>query len=151
MAISAQQLKQCIHLAGFPVERRSQVADIILQGVKEFREHKSRWYYSASTEKKIKKPSTGHYAPSGRHDQAGARAILISSLCRAWIAGFGTEPTLNNKKDRDTPFAKFSMEIMQIEGIGHTHQHLEEYWSLRKKELHLNQIHIEEWRVSGGS
>jgi hypothetical protein len=41
--------------------------------------------------------------------------------------------------------------VMGAEGIGHIHQHLEEYWSTRKKiglkNANLNEI----WRLSEGS
>ena len=151
MAITDHQLRQCIHHAGFPMEVRSGVNGVIKQGLASYREHRTRWYYSSSTGKEIKKPAPGHNASKGRHDQTDARNVLISALCRAWISGFGIEPTLNHKNDQDTDFAKFAMEIMQMEGIGHAHQHLEKYWSFRKGEWQLNQFHIEEWRVSGGS
>ncbi len=135
MTISAQDLQKCIHLAGFPMEKRTQVTDIITQGLIAFREHRERWYYSSATGKKIKKPTQAHNAPAGRHDQSGARTMLISALCRAWLLGFDRKPTLNNKNDRDTDFSKFAMEVMEIEGIGRAHQYLEEYWSLRKVTL----------------
>jgi hypothetical protein len=151
MAITDQQLQNCIHHARFPLEVRIRVNDIITQGLTSYREHRKRWYYSSSTGRKIKKPSLRHHAPEGRHDQTGSRNVLISALCQAWMFGFGIEPTLNHKNDRDTDFAKFAMEIMQLEGIGHAHQHLETYWSFRKREWQSNQFHIEKWRVSGGS
>jgi hypothetical protein len=138
MTITAQQLQQCIHHAGFPIQKRLEVVNIITQGLTGYREHRSRWYYSAASGKKIKKPSYGHHAPQGRHNQTDARNILISALCRAWIYGLEGAPTLNHKNDLDTEFAKFAMEIMQLEGIGHAHQHLEEYWSFRKSTWESN-------------
>ena len=151
MPITNQKLQQCIHHAGFPLGKRGRVLDVISRGLTEYREHRTRRYYSFATGKKIKKSSQGHTAKAGRHNQTAARDVLISAICRAWIDGFGIKPTLNNKNDRDTDFAKFAMEIMQMEGIGHAHQHLEEYWSFRKREWQLNQFHIEKCRVSGGS
>jgi hypothetical protein len=62
----------------------------------------------------------------------------VSALCRAWIYGLNSPPTLNHKNGLDTDFAKFAMEIMQLEGIGRAHQHLEEYWSFRKSNWELN-------------
>jgi hypothetical protein len=140
MTITAQQLQQCIHHAGFPIQKRLEVVNIITQGLTGYREHRNRWYYSAASEEKIKKPSYGHHAPQGRHNQTDARNILISALCRAWIYGLQVSPTLNHKNSLDTDFAKFAMEIMQMEGIGHAHQHLEEYWSFRKSTWELNDL-----------
>jgi hypothetical protein len=138
MTITIQQLQQCIHNAGVPIEKRKQTFDIITQGLTGYREHRNRWYYSSASGKKVKKPSLAHHAPKGRHDQADARNILISALCRAWIYGLDSTPTLNHKNNRDTDFAKFAMEIMQLEGIGHAHQHLEAYWSFRKSTWESN-------------
>ena len=49
------------------------------------------------------------------------------------MEGFGQEPTLNNKRDPDSPFFNFAMQVMTLEGIGKVHDHLEDYWSNRKK------------------
>ena len=132
MPISPTQLQDQIHEAGFPPAKRTQVFDIVTQGLQGYREYKTRSYYGAMG-RVVKKPTAAHHPPNGRHDQAGARTILISALCRAWMEGFGQAPTLNNKKDPDTPFFNFAMQVMALEGIGKVHDHLESYWSNRKK------------------
>ena len=137
MPISPLQLQDWIRVAGFPVGKRELVFDIITQGLQGYRDYKTRSYYS-SKERIVKKPTTAHHPPIGRHDQAGARTILISALCRAWMEGFGQAPTLNNKKDPDSAFVTFAMQVMTREGIGKVHDHLEAYWSQRKKTWQKN-------------
>jgi hypothetical protein len=132
MPISPMQLQDQIRVAGFPVEKRPQVCDIVTRGLESYRDYKTKSYYG-SKGTAVKKPTTAHHPPAGRHDQTGARTILISALCRAWMEGFGQAPTLNNKKDPDTPFFNFAMQVMALEGIGKVHNHLEDYWSTRKK------------------
>ena len=132
MPISPFQLQNQIHLAGFPVGKRTQVFDIVTRGLQGYREYKRRSYYGVKG-KAVKKPTAAHHPPAGCHDQTDARTILISALCRAWMEGFGQAPTLNNKKDRDSKFFNFAMQVMALEGIGKVHDHLEAYWSNRKK------------------
>lgn len=132
MPISPVQLQDQIRVAGFPVGKIPQVFDIVTRGLQGYREYKRRSYYGAKGTA-VKKPTAAHYPPAGRHDQTGARTILISALCRAWMEGSGQAPTLNNKKDPDTPFFNFAMQVMALEGIGKVHEHLEAYWADRKK------------------
>jgi hypothetical protein len=132
MTITPNELNDCIHDAGFPIEVRPHVIDIVSRGIQGYRDNKTRSYYSPKG-KSIKKPTVVHHPPAGRHDQAGARTLLISALCRAWMEGFGQAPTLNNKNGPDSPFFDFAMRIMALEGIGKIHQHLEDYWAHRKK------------------
>ena len=147
--ISSTQLSQAIHNAGFPLSKRNQVNSIISTALEQFREYKKNWYYS-HTEKKIKKPRPTHKTKIGRYDQKEARTILISALCRAWMEGTGEAPTLNNKKDYDSDFFKFTQNIMALEGIGDIHAHLEEYWSIRKKTAEKG-LNIKKGRLSQGS
>lgn len=130
--ISSTQLSQAIHNAGFPLSKRKQVNSIVGTGLEQFREYEKNWYYS-HTGKRIKKPGPTHKTKIGRYDQEGARTILISALCRAWMEGTGEAPTLNNKNDYDSAFFKFAQRVLALEGIGDIHAHLEEYWSIRKK------------------
>ncbi len=132
MPITPTQLQSSIHAAGFPSETRPTVIAIVTQGLQGYRDYKTRSYYG-SKGKAIKKPTAAHHPPAGRHDQTGARTILISALCRAWVEGFGQAPTLNSKTDPDTPFFNFAMQVMALEGVGKIHEHLETYWSQRKK------------------
>jgi hypothetical protein len=132
MPITPTKLQNCIHEAGFPIATRPQVICIVTRGLEGYRDYKTRSYYG-SKGKTIKKPTAVHHPPAGRHDQAGARTVLISALCRAWMEGFGEVPTLNNKKDLDSPFFDFAMRVMALEGIGKVHEHLEAYWAERKK------------------
>mgnify|MGYP000202118511 CR=1 FL=1 len=132
MPITPEQLKSCVHAAGFPLDSRPKVIEIVEHGLKGYREYKTRSYYGPKGTA-IKKPTAAHHPPEGRHDQAGARTLLISALCRAWMEGFGRAPTLNNKKGSDSPFFEFAMRVMAFEGIGKIHQHLEAYWADRKK------------------
>ena len=130
--ISAKKINEVIRQAGFPLKKRAAVTEIINFGLEQFREYKTKFYYS-HTGKKIKKPRPSHTTKIGRYDQKGARTILISALRRAWMVGFDEAPTLNNKKNYDSDFFKFAQNIMALEGIGDIHAHLEEYWSIRKK------------------
>ena len=131
--ISEAKIRETIHDAGFPEKKRGVAAGIITTGLGQFREYEKNWYYS-HTGKKIKKPGPTHKTKIGRYDQKEARTILISALCRAWMAGTGEAPTLNNKKDYDSAFFKFAQRVLALEGIGNIHAHLEEYWSIRKKQ-----------------
>lgn len=137
MPISALQLRTEIHRVRFPLQQRQFVFDVIWEGLKEFREYSVRRYRS-HTGKLIKKPQPHHSASMGRYDQAQARAVLFTALCRAWWRGMGTEPTLNNRKDPDSPFFRFAQQVLAQEGIGDIHAHLEQYWSGRKKTLLIN-------------
>jgi hypothetical protein len=130
--ISEDEIRKAIYDAGFPIKKREAAAVIITIGLEQFREYEKNWYYS-HTGKKIKKPRPSHTTKIGRYDQKGARTILISALCRAWMVGTGKEPTLNHKTGYDSDFFKFAQNIMALEGIGNIHTHLEEYWSIRKK------------------
>jgi hypothetical protein len=146
MGITEKQLKSVIHRAGFPIELREQIFDLVWTGLERFREYKVPGYYGYRTSIKankssghvlpkaepIKKPKPEHHAPIGRYDQTGARTILVSALCRAWMIGFDKSPTLNHKHDPDSEFALFATDVMAFEGIGKIHEHLEEYWSIRK-------------------
>jgi hypothetical protein len=132
MPITPAQLQECIHEAGFPTGKRQAVMTIIEHGLQGYREYKTRSYIGPKG-KPIKKPTTTHHPPAGRPNQECARTVLISALSRAWIYGFGKKPTLNHKKDPDTPFFNFAARVMALEGIGKIHQHLETYWSVRKK------------------
>jgi hypothetical protein len=137
MKLSEQQLKVIIRDAGFPHEKTEAVAGIINNGIELFREYKTKFYYS-HTGKKIKKPRPTHATKIGRYNQKDARTILISALCRAWMAGFDETPTLNHKNGYDSKFFKFALQIMAREGIGNIHAHLEEYWSIRKNTWQQN-------------
>jgi hypothetical protein len=132
MSITEQELKSCIQRAGFPLDKRQQIEDIVNDGIKCFREYRTAGYYGVRG-KPTKKPSPAHNPPQGRYDQTGARTVLISALGRAWITGFDKPPTLNNRNQTDSPFYDFAAEIMAREGIGNIHDHLEEYWSQRKR------------------
>ena len=132
MSITEQELKSCIQHVGFPLAKRRQVEAILSQGIQDFREYRRAGYYGV-TGKPTKKPSPAHNPTQGRYDQSGARTILISALGRAWITGFDKSPTLNNRNHIDSPFFDFAAEIMAREGIGNIHDHLEDYWSQRKR------------------
>ena len=150
MAVSEQGVRTAVHLAGFPSNKRKMVVDIVMTGLSNFRAGSKRVYIS-HTGKTIKKPTDAHTPTRGRHSQKPARTVLISALCRAWIHGKGTNPTLNHRDSPDSDFFIFAQAVMGAEGIGRIHQHLEEYWSTRKKiglkNANLNEI----WRLSGGS
>ena len=150
MPLSDKALRECIHRAGFPIDNREFAFKSIRQALDLFREHRIRRYYGA-TGKSIKKPTPSHTTSLGRYDQKQARFVLIAGLYRAWLHGFGTAPTLNNKSDRDSAFATFAMGVLAQEGIGRTFKHLEEYWSYASKVVKENEFHIEKWRVSGGT
>ena len=144
--ISEDKINEAIKDADFPKKKRETAAAIITLGLERFREYEKNWYYS-HTGKKIKKPQPSHQTKIGRYDQKEARTILISALCRAWMAGTGEAPTLNHKDDYDSKFFRFAQNIMAREGIGNIHVHLEEYWSLRKKTAG-NGLNIEKGRLS---
>jgi hypothetical protein len=137
MPLTEAMLRAEVHLAGFPLDRRDIVVDVIWQGILLFREYKVRSYISY-TGKKIKKPGPSHNAEAGRHNQHGARTILISALCRAWLYGFEEAASLNHKNSDDTAFMFFATQVLAKEDIGKIHQHLEDYWSTRKKEWAAN-------------
>ena len=132
MPITQSQLKAEIHLAKFPFNKRQFVYGVISEGLKGFREYSTR-RYRRHTGKLIKKPQSHHTALIGRYSQAQARAVLFTALCRAWRRGMGTEPTLNNREDPDSPFFRFAQQVLVHEGVGDIHAHLEQYWSDRKK------------------
>ena len=136
MPLTQAMIRAEVHLARFPLDRRDIVVDVIWQGVLLFRQYKVR-SYTSHTGKKIKKPGPSHNAEAGRNDQHGARTILISALCRAWLNGFEAA-SLNHKNTNDTAFMIFATQILAKEGIGKIHQHLETYWSTRKKEWAAN-------------
>jgi len=112
--------------------KRAAVTEIVNFGLEQFREYKTKFYYS-HTGKKTKKSRQSRSIKIGRYDQKEARTILISALCRAWMAGFDEAPTSNNKLDHDSAFFMFALNIMAREGIGGFHAHFEEYWSICKK------------------
>jgi hypothetical protein len=141
MPITKEQLSKEINIAGFSLEKRQIVHGIAWGGIEKFREFSTQKYRS-HTGKIIKKPLSSHQTTQGRYNQAGARTILISALARAWIAGFNSPPTLNNRRDNDSAFAKFAIPILGYEGIGKPHEHLEEYWSIRKAEWQKNEINL---------
>ena len=149
MPITPTQLQDCIHQAGFPIDTRPQVVEIVTQGVQNFRDYKTRSYYG-SRGKSINKPTAAHTPPAGRHNQKGARTLLISALCRAWITGFQQRPTLNNKKESDSPFFSFAVQVMALEGIGKIHVHLEAYWTERKKTWVGNDAFVKNGDFPGG-
>jgi hypothetical protein len=132
------------------MSKRDMVFDIVSEGLANFRSGSKRSYVS-HTGKRIKKPTSMHAAAPGRHDQTPARTVLISALCRAWIQGMGTSPTLNHKNAPDSDFFKFAQAVMGAEGIGRIHQHLEEYWSTRKQTAIENSKLNKIWRLSGGT
>jgi hypothetical protein len=132
MPLKKYQLAKIILNAKFPPAKRADVSELVVNGVELFREYKTRKYYS-HTGKAVKKPSPTHSTKIGRYDQTGARTILISALCRAWMAGFDEKPTLNHKTGYDTPFFTFAHQIMSSEGIGNIHRHLEAHWSIRRR------------------
>ena len=152
MPITYVNVQKLINQSGFKSDAklRVQAADIIWNGVQLFRENKTRQYIS-HTGKLIKKPSPSHATSIGRNDQESVRVILISAICQAWMIGVGQPPTLNNKKHIDSPFMTFAVHILGAEGVGHIHQRLEEYWSIRKYEWLENSTESEKWRLSGGS
>ena len=135
MPITYANVQELIDQSGFKTDPkfRVQAANIIWNGIQVFRENKTRKYMS-HTGKLVKKPLPSHQTSMGRYDQEPARVILISAICQAWIIGVGQTPTLNNKKQNDTAFMTFAVHILGTEGVGHIHQHLEEYWSIRKQE-----------------
>lgn len=132
MPITEQQLRNCIHWAKLPFEKRQHAFNCIWAGLQSYREHKRSWYYGIRG-KPIKKPTTAHSTTIGRHNQAEARFILINAICRAWLHATGSKPSLNHQGHMDTAFANFAMDVMAREGIGHCHRRLEEYWSYAKK------------------
>jgi hypothetical protein len=134
MPISEQALRECIHHAGFPLAKRQFVFLAITAGLNTFRENRVRSYYGVSG-KIIKKPTASHNAALGRYDQTSARHVLIAALCRAWLRGFGVAPTLNHKLDPDSAFCTFAIYVMDREGIGRIHNHLEKYWSFSSRTL----------------
>ena len=152
MPLTYVEIQKHIDVSGFKSDAslRAQAADIIWNGIHLFRENKTRQYMS-HTGKLVKKPSASHVTSIGRNDQEPARIILISAICQAWIIGVGRAPTLNNKKHNDSPFMTFAVHILGAEGVGHIHQRLEEYWSIRKHEWLENSTESEKWRLSGGS
>jgi hypothetical protein len=152
MPISLEDLQQHINQSGFKPDARmrAQALEIIWNGIQLFRENKERTYRS-HTGKLVKKPSPSHRTSIGRYDQEPARVILISAICQAWTIGVGQKPTLNNKNHNDSPFMTFAVHILGSEGVGHIHQRLEEYWSIRKHEWLKNSEEPEKWRLSGGS
>lgn len=152
MPISHEELKQHIHQSGFNADERlrTQALEIIWNGIQLFRENKIRRYRSHK-DKLIKKPLPSHQTSMGRYNQEPARVILISAICRAWMVGVDHQPTLNNKKEYDSAFMTFALHILALEGIGHIHKHLEEYWSIRKQEWLNSSTEPEKWRLSGGS
>ena len=152
MPMTLEDVKDHIRVSSFlpDAKRRRQSAEIVWNALTLFRENKTRKYVS-HTGKLIKKTSPTHAAPMGRYDQRDIRTVLISAICRAWIVGTSQNPTLNRKRDFDSAFMTFAHYILAAEGIGHIHQHLEEYWSRRKAELLKNNLEAEKWRLSGGS
>ena len=144
MSIKEEELRAMIHKALFPLDNRELAFQMVWHGLGLFREYRSPSYYSTRQKKvtgtknseivtkQIKRPLTSHFVKVGRYDQTAARTVLISAICRAWHVGFGKKPTLNHKSDPDSPFARFAIEILAKENVGHAHQHLEEYWSTRK-------------------
>jgi hypothetical protein len=149
MAITKKQLSDEIHQAGFPLAKRQIVQDIAWHGIEQFREYSRRKYYS-HTGKVIQKPLSSHQTSQGRYNQVDARTILISALARAWMMGFDSQPTLNHKHDYDSPFAKLAIRVFGHEGIGKPHEHLEEYWSIRKAEWQKNEINLKNGDFQGG-
>ena len=152
MPISLDDLKDHIRKSSFMPNAicHRQAAEIIWNGIQLFRENKNRRYRSHK-DKLIKKPLPSHQTSMGRYDQEPARVILISAICRAWIIGVDHELTLNNKNEYDSAFMTFALHILALEGVGHIHKHLEEYWSIRKHEWLKNTTEPEKWRLSGGS
>jgi hypothetical protein len=152
MPLTYAKIQEHIDLSGFKSDAnlRAQAADIIWNGIQLFRENKDRRYRS-HTGKLVKKPSSSHQTSIGRYDQEPARVILISAISHAWTIGVGRAPTLNNKNHSDSPFMTFAVHILGAEGVGHIHQRLEEYWSIRKHEWLKNSEEPEKWRLSGGS
>jgi hypothetical protein len=146
MAINREQVQDAIANAKFPFAARQTAVNIIWNGLELYREYKSR-KYASHTGKLVKKPQAGHKTSIGRYDQTEARTILISALCRAWLQKRAGIPTLNHKNDPMSDFHHFAQEVMGREGIGKIQQHLEKYWSIRRKELEKN----EKRRLSGGS
>jgi len=152
MPMTLEDVKDHIRVSSFlpDAKRQRQAAEIVWNALTLFRENKTRKYVSHAG-KLIKKPSPTHAVPMGRYDQKDIRTVLISAICRAWMVGVDHEPTLNNKKEYDSAFMTFAFHILALEGIGHIHKHLEEYWSIRKHEWLKNTTEPEKWRLSGGS
>jgi len=146
MAITRAQLQEAIGNAKFPLQKRQIVEDLVWNGLELFRQYKTQ-RYTSHTGKLVKKPLPSHKTSIGRYDQTGARTILISALCRAWLEKGTGIPTLNHKNDLMSEFHHFAQEVMAREGIGKIQQHLEKYWSTRAKEWGIN----EKGRLSGGS
>lgn len=152
MPITLIDLKEHIRKSSFLPNAIShrQATEIIWNALILFRDNKKR-KYKDHTGNLISKPLPSHNAPIGRHDQTEIRTVLISAICRAWIVGTNQKPTLNRKRDPDSAFMAFASYILAREGIGHIHQRLEEYWSIRKREWLENSTESEKWRLSGGS
>ena len=152
MPTTYANIQELIDQSGFKSDTklRIQAAEIICTGIQLFRENKNLRYRSYK-DKLIKKPLPSHQTSMGRYDQEPARVILISAICRAWIIGVDHELTLNNKNEYDSAFMTFALHILALEGVGHIHKHLEEYWSIRKHEWLKNTTEPEKWRLSGGS
>lgn len=150
MAITDQDLRDCIRIARFPFNKRGFAFGVISAGLEAFRDHRLRRYYGP-TGRLIKKPTSVHAATKGRHSQEHPRFVLIAALYRAWLRAFDSAPTLNHRSHPDTPFATFAIHVLTREGIGQVHQHLEAYWAYSKAEVASNQFRIKKWRLSGGS
>ena len=132
MTLTPDSIKEIAIRAGVRYDRLQAVTNKIWEGVQLYREYKQRRYLaykdpqSEGPDRFLRRPSSSHLAPLGRNNQSEARTVLISSICRAWFLGIGTEPTLNHKNSHDTDFRRFASEILIREGIGKHQQHLEE-------------------------
>lgn len=132
------QITKLINNATSLTKKHGVVVDIVVQAIKQFNEHETQKYYSYSG-KTIKRAKPSHTTTKGRYNQIDARTILISGLTRAWIFGAGVKATINNKRQRDTPFVMFASDVFTLVGIGNTHKHLEEYTAIRKADFIRNE------------
>lgn len=148
--ITPQELRNCMRQAGFQLPKLAHAEATITLGLTIFRENKARHYYGQRG-RIITRPTSAHITRRGRHDITEPANIFMSALCRAWMIGTGKKPTLNNKKNPDSAFFKFAKYIVEKEGIGHSHQRFEGYWSFRKKTWENNRFLDMKWRISGGS
>jgi hypothetical protein len=147
--MSPKELQDAIRVAGFPPEARNFVFKIVSSALSNYREY-SVLRYRSHTGKLIKKAGRNHNVKLGRYDQAAARSILISALCRAWLQGMRQPPTLNHKNGPASSFEIFAHSVMATLGIGKVHQHLEEYWSHRKQTDQENQKILKNDAFLGG-
>ena len=124
------QVRADIARAQFPVAKRARAEQTVVRKIRQTRIMR-RWLEA--------NPKELGLAPAprlrGRPSEALLRAYLLAGLFYAWLEAFGEYPKINNKYHHLTPFVHFVWAILQREGMGKIHQHLEEFRSFRKKAM----------------